>query len=104
MPQQALRCAKAKQGMRKATVPHEDLWRFDEALADILVPGLQAPDQHEIHKQMKVAADGLTGDPKTLGKGRSVQQTPLCMRKHSPEAAQCGCWMRGPRAGMSRSR
>lgn len=67
VPQQAFQRTKAKQRVDEAAIPDEDLWRLDEALADILVPRLQAPHQHKIDEQIKVSSHSLTRDTQTLG-------------------------------------
>ena len=59
VPQHAFYRTEAKQGMDETTIPDKDLWRLDDALARILMPRLQAPDQHKIDEQIKVSSHRL---------------------------------------------
>ena len=49
-----------------AATPDKGLRRLDEALAGILVPGLQASHQHEIDEKIKVPSFCLTRDAQTV--------------------------------------
>lgn len=41
-----------EKGMNDAAVSDINLWRFDQALADVVMPGLKAPHEHEVDKQV----------------------------------------------------
>ena len=74
-------------GMPAITMISSSRWSGGEC-GEPLEKGLKLPHQQEIHQQIEIVANGCTIHTQGAAKGGSIQQTPLVVGQHGPEAAQ----------------
>ncbi len=86
--QQGFLVGDCEQGMGQAAVSHVYLGRFDQALAEVGMPGRQAAHDEEVDQQVEIAGGGLGVHSKVAGELGGVEQPALMVGQHAPEAAQ----------------
>lgn len=88
---QAFLVRDGKQSMNKPAITHIHLGRLYDSLTNIDMPGRETPHQHQVNKEIEVAADGFYIDTEVTGELSRVQQTALIVSQHDPETPQCFC-------------
>src|SRR5664280_2363467 len=88
MAEQRLVVADVQERVDHAAVTYIYLRRFDQALADVGLERQEPPRQQQIDHQVEVARDGLPIHGEPAREMRRVEQAPLHVRQHSPEAMQ----------------